>query len=86
MFLHNILISLGWEKKETAAPHHSPGVVGGRGQVGVCGPPQLTFFRLPSGTEAAFPLLPRQCKGQITKWGWAGSELCSVFPQRLQHS
>lgn len=29
LFLHNILISLGWEKNETAAPRRSPeGLVG----------------------------------------------------------
>lgn len=44
MFLHNILISLGWEKKETAAPQRCPRMAGGRGQVGVYGPPQLAFF------------------------------------------
>lgn len=40
------------------------------------GPLSWLFLDVPSGTAAVFPLLPRQCKGQITKQGWVGSELC----------
>ena len=69
----------GGRKRETAAPCWLPGVAGGRGQVGVCGPPQLAVFRCTIRYCSCIPPVPGQCKGQITKQGWAGSTLCSVF-------
>jgi hypothetical protein len=76
LFLHNILISLGQEKKEPATSCHSPRVLVG-GQVGVCGPPRWLFLAVPSGAAAASP----QCKGQIThQWAvcaFLSSSSCS---------
>lgn len=58
-FLHNILISLGWEKKkEIAFPCCSPGGAGGRQQVGVRGHLDWLFLAAPSGATAVFCTAP----------------------------
>lgn len=85
LFLHNILISLGREEKETVAPRRSlEWWVGGTG--GSLGPLRWLILDVPSGTAAVFPLPSQPCKGQIAKQGRAGSEHCSVFTQPPKRS
>lgn len=78
LFLHNISISLEWEKKETAAPRCSHRVAGGRRQVGVCEPPRLAFFRCTIRYCSCIPAAPQQCKGQITKQGWLAASFALI--------
>lgn len=59
LFLHNILISLGWEKKETAPRPFLEGWLGEDRWESV-GPLSWLFLDVPSGTAAVFPLLPWQ--------------------------
>lgn len=65
LFLHNILISLGWEKKETAAPRQSPEWQVGEDRWESVGPLSWLFLDVPSGTAAVSPLLPGNAKGRL---------------------